>query len=132
MKSDPQLHHGARRIAPNSLEKVIEVFGLLSCHLTYRPVEHRWAMVGQSGLDFDIQLMEVDEVPIETKTRFNSHVAFISENPEAIILTVEEWALKNNIKFIKGGWSEKELWFDLPDLFIDFVIEVMHRSVTEN
>jgi hypothetical protein len=32
---------------------------------------------------------------------------------------------------IRGGWSEKELWFDLPDVFTNFVIEIMHTSIVE-
>lgn len=127
--NEPQLHHGARRIVPNSLERLIEVFSLLGCKVTYREGNARWAMVGQENVDFDVQLVEVDETPIQTKSRISSHVAFISENPKAIIDKIEEWANKNNVKFTKGGWNEKELWFDLPDLFIDFVIEVMHKSV---
>lgn len=129
--NDPQLHHTAKRITPNSLEKVIEVFEQLRCKLTYRPDGARWAMVGQDGLAFDIQLVEVDEKPVQSKTRASSHVAFISNTPAEQIERVEKWAAQNGIRFEKGGWSDKELWFDLPDLFVDFVVEVMQVSITQ-
>lgn len=131
MKTDPQLHHTAKRITPKSLELVVEVFELLGCKVTFREGNARWVMIGQDGLSFDIQLVEVDETPIHTKSRVSSHVAFISNYPEEQIAKVEEWAQKKNIKFEKGGWNEKEQWFDLPELFVDFVVEIMHVSVVE-
>jgi len=30
-----------------------------------------------------------------------------------------------------GQWSERELWIDLPEVFLDFVIEVMDTSVLD-
>ena len=131
MKHEPQLHHGARRIVPNSLETVVEMFTLLGCKISYREGGARWAMIGQNGIDFDIQLVEVDETPIQTKTRTSSHIAFISESPKTIIGKVNSWAKHKNVRFVTGGWNEKELWFDLPDLFVDFVVEIMDRSVVE-
>ena len=127
--NEPQLNHGARRIAPNSLELLIEMFSLLGCEVRFREGEARWAMIGQSGVGFNIQLVEVDETPILNKSRTSSHIAFISENPTAIIEKIEEWSIKNNLNFKKGGWSDRELWFDLPDLFVDFVIEVMDKAI---
>jgi len=87
-------------------------------------------MVGQHGLPF-IQLIEVDEVPQQSDSRKSSHVAFTSENPAEQIQKIEKWASEKNIRFERGGWSEKELWFDLPELFVDFVIEVMNVSIIE-
>lgn len=110
---------------------MIEVFEQLECKLMYRHGDARWAMVGQDGLAFDIQLVEVDEHPVYNKSRISSHVAFISEKPLVQIEKVEIWAKQNGIRFEKGGWSERELWFDLPDLFVDFVVEIMHVSITE-
>jgi len=132
MRTDPQLHHAAFRIAPQSLEKVVEVYGLLGCVVSYRKEGARWAMIGQASLPhFDIQLVEVDAEPRRDAARISSHIAFISENPAEHVARIEEWAHTHGLRFEKGGWSERELWFDLPDLFIDFVVEVMHVSVTE-
>lgn len=131
MTIDPQLHHSAKRITPQSLEKVIEVFKFLGCKVTYRKGDDRWAMVGQDDLLFYVQLNEVDEIPKQDKSRASSHIAFISNTPAEQIAKIEKWALEKNIRFEKGGWSERELWFDLPDLFVDFVVEVMHVSITE-
>jgi hypothetical protein len=45
---------------------------------------------------------------------------------------VKKWAESKNIRFREGGWSEIERYFDLPDLFINSVIEIMHNSVDES
>lgn len=131
MKTDPQLHHVAKRITQQSLEKVIEVFELLGCKVTEQQEGARWAMVGQDAVTFGVQLIEVDEVPEQCKSRTSSHIAFISNTPAEQIEKIGKWALEKNVRFQKGGWSEKELWFDLPDLFVDFVVEIMHISIAE-
>lgn len=131
MKTDPQLHHVAKRIVPQSLEKVIEALEILGCKMKYRQGNARWAMIGQDNLAFNLQLNEVSEVPRKDKSRTSSHIAFISDTPAEQIEKIERWATERNIRFEKGGWSEEELWFDLPDLFVDFVVEIMHASVIE-
>jgi hypothetical protein len=131
MKIDPQLHHVAKKITPDSLEKVIEVFELLGCKVAYRPEHKTWAMIKQGDLAFRIQLIEVREKPTEGKQRTSSHLAFLSEHPSEIIDQVEKWANQNQINFAKGAWNDLALWFDLPDLLVDWVFEVMHTDVTK-
>jgi hypothetical protein len=133
MNKHPRLHHSAYKITKGSLEKVVEVFSLLGCTVTYRPErEYRWAMVGQAGLRYDIQLVETDEpsLPITT-SKIGTHVAFISDDPQAVIQKIEAWSKEYDIKFITDGWSDKERYVDLPELFINFVIEIMHTSVED-
>ena len=88
-------------------------------------------MIKQKDIPVDIQIIETISSKIPIKEKINTHIAFLSKNPQKDILEISQWAKNNNIKFRDGGWSEKELWFDLPDLFINFVIEIMHTSVVE-
>ena len=105
---------------------------MLGCEVTYEEPADSWFMVGQNGLPFDIQLIEKPVAPLNDRFKVNSHVAFISENPSALINKIETWATENKLAFKHGGWSERELWFDFPELFVDFVIEVMHVSILED
>ncbi|MDB5194759.1 MAG: hypothetical protein JWN50_773 [Parcubacteria group bacterium] len=89
-------------------------------------------MIRQDGVDFNIQLKEVDEALVHNKFRADSHLAFISDNPKEQIDRVERWASEHNVSFTRGGWSDRELYFDLPELFVDFVVEVMHTSILED
>lgn len=130
MTPDPKLHHAAFRIVPNTLETITEMFELLGVRVQYRPPAARWVLVGQDHLDFSIQLIETDNVtPVTGPARINSQVSFISEDPAAHVTKIEQWAAGKNLQFVKGSWTERELWFDLPDLFTDSVIEVMHVSI---
>jgi hypothetical protein len=132
MNIPTRLHHSAYKIAKNSLPQVIELFKILGCEITYKPDGQSWAMMGQSGLKYDIQLVETDESPAATiETKKGTHLAFISDDPQGVIDEIRLWAEGGKIKLISGKWTEKEQYFDLPDLFINFVIEVLHLSVEE-
>jgi hypothetical protein len=130
MKEGLRLHHVAKRLRTGTPEVALDLFETLGLQTVYRPEYERWAMVGggQSGLS--IQLAEVDMEPL-THFRTASHIGFLSDNPIGDIQIIENWALEKNLQFEMGAWSDRELWADLPDLFVDFVIEVMHNSIVE-
>ena len=123
------LHHFCFEIAPNTLETVLELFEILGCPKVYREGNKRWAMISQKGKGVNIQIFETKNKPLPTKSRIRTHIAFLSKSPKTDVETVSEWAKKRKIKFVTGGWNERERWFDLPDLFVNFVIEVMDVKV---
>jgi len=131
METDPKLHHYCQNVSQGSLEDIIEMYGLLNCRVVYRPEgKNKWAMVGQDQLRFAIQIAEVSDKPIQdVDIKRQVHVAFISDNPQELIDKVRVWAEDKGIKFREGGWSKIERYFDLPDVFVNFVIEVMHTSI---
>ena len=135
MKTNPILHHCAQQIVSGSLKDVLEMYEKLGCKVVYNQTESKipWAMVGQDQLNFAIQVLEDYEKPIEDlETKRKVHVAFLSSNPRGLLNEIENWALGKGIKHREGCWSEKELYFDLPDIFINFVVEVMHTSILED
>ncbi|MBU1252314.1 MAG: hypothetical protein KJ905_00255 [Nanoarchaeota archaeon] len=127
----PKLHHFCFNISPTTLELVLELFKELGCNLTYREGNSRWFMVGQKPIPIDIQIVEVKRRPVQIKDKISTHVAFLSDNPKRDIEQISRWAKKKKIKFKQGGWSDKERWFDLPEVFVNFVIEIMHTSIVE-
>lgn len=133
MTPDPRLHHYAQNIIQGSLEDVLEMYKLFNCEVVYRPNNgYKWAMVGQSQIRFAIQIVETEEKPIsDIELKRKTHIAFLSDNPQELIDKVETWAKSKNFDFRQGGWSDKEKYFDLPDIFINFVVEVMHTSIEE-
>ena len=133
MSIDPRLHHYAQKITKGSLDTVLEMYEELDCNIKYRPDnKFCWAMVGQDGLHFIIQVVEYDEEPIsDVSIKRGSHVVFLSDDPQDLVNKVKDWADRKGIKFIQGGWSKKELYFDLSDIFVNFVVEVMHTSIED-
>lgn len=123
------LHHCAKRIAPQSLEFVMELFKELGCKESYWEEGARWAMIEQEGTNFDIQFIETAQKPQSMEEKRNSHIAFISANPKNEINRIESWIKAQDYKFKSGSWSEQEHYFDCPDVFIDFVIEIMDESI---
>ncbi len=88
-------------------------------------------MIGQNPHKVNIQIIEKDFDIVEIDKKINTHIAFLSNDPKEKIKEIENWAKKNNLKFRTDGWNEKERWFDFPDLFVNFVVEIMHNSVVE-
>lgn len=126
-----KLHHIAYNITPNSLELILELFKIFDVKLVYIKNGARWCMISQKSININIQLIETNVKPILIEKKINTHIAFISDDPEKNVNEIKQWANVHKIKFIKGEWSNKELWFDLPELFVNFVIEIMHKSVIE-
>ena len=126
-----KIHHFAYNIKPNNLELVIELFEKLNCTLSYREGQARWCMIEQKPTQIDIQIIETENEVIPIKTKINTHIGFISENPNEDIKEIASWAKSKGIKLKQGLWSEKELWFDLPEIFTNFVIEIMDKSILE-
>lgn len=123
------LHHSAKRITPGSLELIMDLFKQLGCRESYWETGARWAMI--EGNNSIIQFIETDQMPQKTDEKRNSHLAFLSRDPLKNIHEIQQWLDKKNIKTVTGQWSDKELYIDCPDLFVDFVIEIMHMSVVE-
>ncbi|HEU5114464.1 MAG TPA: hypothetical protein VFT82_01720 [Candidatus Paceibacterota bacterium] len=131
MKADPRLHHTCINVSRGNLELVVEMFELFNCHIVYRPPQaDNWAMVGQEQLRFAIQIAEVGDKPIaDIDIKKRAHIAFISDDPQKLLDKVKVWAGKKGVNFREGGWSSVEKYFDLPDTFVNFVIEIMHSSI---
>lgn len=127
-----QLHHFAYTIQPNTLETVLELFEKFDCTVAYRKDGARWCQIEQKPTPIDIQIIETDVQPTPLGIKTSTHISFLSHTPTEDIDVVEKWSGEKNTRFIRGQWSEKEQWFDLPDLFTNFVIEIMHTSVIDD
>ena len=124
-----ELHHFAFKIRPNTLEKAIEIFEKMGMILSYREGDARWALVEFVDKQIEIQLIEVEESSLEIKKKLETHIAFISKKPQEELERIKKWAKLNNIKLELGEWNDQMLWFDAPDIFVNFVVEVMNHSV---
>ena len=88
-------------------------------------------MIEQEGKDMIVQFIQTDQKPQCTEVKRDSHIAFLSDNPKESIANLQEWISSKGIKFEDGSWSDKEFYFDCPEIFVDFVIEIMHTSIVE-
>jgi hypothetical protein len=132
MKIDPRLHHYCQNITEGHLSDMVDMYKLLGLDVVYAPDSADWVMVAQKELDFAIQITQVSDEPIsDIEIKRRTHIAFLSDDPQAVVNKVKIWAESKDITFREGGWSDIERYFDLPDIFSNFVIEVMHSSIEE-
>jgi hypothetical protein len=125
-----QLHHYARRIRPKMLDSAIKIFEYLWCTVSYKPPNSNTrAMIKYPWIDTRIQFIETDNPTEETEKKRNSHIAFISQNPEKALEEIKKTIESMWLQYIQWNRSDKEFYFDCPDIFIDFVIEIMNTSV---
>jgi hypothetical protein len=134
MKTNPSLHHYCQNITKGYLNDVVDMYKLLDFNVVYDPGgDAGWIMVGQKQLRFAIQIAEVSDEPIaDIDVKKRTHIAFLSDDPKKVIGEVKTWATGKGLKFREGGWSPIERYFDLPDVFMNFVVEIMHTSIEKN
>ncbi len=121
-----KLHHFAYNITPNNLELVSELFEKFDCVVSYKEKNARWCLFKQESIPVNIQIIETKDTPIATiDKKINMHIAFLSDFVESDIKEIKQWSENKNVKFKHGKWSENEQWFDLPDIFVNFVVEIM-------
>lgn len=124
------LNHFAYDIRPNTLELFIQLAQELWCFVWYRIWDARRCNIEQKNLpDIFVQIIEIDDIPVAIDKKTNTHIAFLSDSPKEDLDYIKQWCESKKVRFNQGAWSDRELWFDLPDIFVNFVIEIMHTSV---
>ncbi|MFA6462353.1 MAG: hypothetical protein WCV90_08895 [Candidatus Woesearchaeota archaeon] len=126
---DLKLHHCAYRINLGCFNKVSKLLIQLGCTSIYTSKEKDWGIFNQNNRI--LQIIETPVKPLNCKQKLSSHIGFISSDPLKEIKRIEKWAKKNKLRFVHGSWSELEFWFYFPELFNDFVIEVMNKKIIE-
>jgi hypothetical protein len=127
-----KLQHCAYKITPDKKEFIKRLF----IELGFEPVHEAELTVLMKPKDndfklFTIQFIVSDDESKSIDVKVNSHIAFISKTPKEDLNKIKEWIENKGFLTREGSWSDKELWLDCPDIFIDFVIEIMHTSVLE-
>lgn len=133
-----RFHHTAFRIRKGSLDAVERLFRHIGFTTSERAVTERDAAVwmGVEGAGVVVQFSEVQSTPPlappleegENRKTY-SHIAFLDDDPRAATEALVRWCGEQGIVTRTGQWKDTEHWLDCPDLFHDFVLEIMHPSV---
>lgn len=78
-----------------------------------------------------LQLIETHEQNIHYSQKEYTHIGFTSSSPINILQNVEAFCKKHTIKYIQKQWSDAEYYFDCPEIFANFVVEIMDTSILE-
>ena len=99
-----------------------EVFGMANLQRQPEPLDFR--MLRQPAVNVDLQLTGLPRIAPQERKIMN-HYGFISDDAEADIATVAEWCQSKGFETTTGLYMPRMHWIDVPQLFLDFVIEFM-------
>lgn len=86
-------------------------------------------MVKYPWIEIRIQLIETEDAGETSEQKKNSHIGLVSSNPKKELSHIKEVITEMWLSYIQGGRSDKEFYFDCPEVFTDFVVEIMDTSV---
>ena len=123
-----KLHHCAYKISIGQSELMQKFCEFLGAKLIWEGQDQGREIAMQFENNFCIQFSEINEKPILSNNKQETHLAFSSKNPKEDISKIENWFKEHKIETKIGSWSETELWIDCPSVFINFVIEILNTD----
>lgn len=123
------LNHVANRISTEHFELVVEMLKSQLGFFVLRRTE-RAIWLRQDGANVDLQF-SMSEVVNRDADKRGSQVSFLSETPRADLEELAGWVTGRGLDATVGGWSDQEFYLDVPDAFVDFVIEAMTPAMAE-
>lgn len=124
-----ELHHRSGQVARQHLVDARALFTECLGFKEFVATDHM-SILHQEGSGIDIQLICSDAFQPQ-QNKHSSHLGFISSQPKDERDSIRQWSEDRGLTVVTGQWSDRELWIDLPDVFLDFVIEVMDRRILE-
>lgn len=122
-----QLNHIANRLDARHFEMVVALFkeklGFVQLRRTERSIWLR-----QPGANVDLQFSQSPSVTRDEDKR-RSQVSFLSDTPQAALETLATWARAQGLEATVGSYSDREFYLDLPEAFVDFVVEAMRPEL---
>lgn len=82
----------------------------------------------QPGTNVDLQFSRSDTTQRDDDKR-RSQIAFLSDTPREALEALAIWARAHGLAASVGSYSDREFYLDLPDAFIDFVMEAMRPEL---
>ena len=124
-----RLNHCANRVEKQHFETVVELFRSKLGFVELRRSEMSIWM-RQPGANIDIQFSQSTTENRDDDKR-GSQISFITGTPRESLEQLAAWLRSKDLQPVIGSWSEKEFFLDLPEAFVDFVIEAMTPDLAE-
>ena len=124
-----RFNHVANRVDPRFFETFVlmlkERLGFVELRRTERAIWLR-----QPGANVDLQFSHSD-TQNRDQDKLRSQVSFLSETPKNALEDLANWARTKGIAAAVGAYSDREFYLDLPEVFVDFVIEAMTPDLAD-
>lgn len=102
-----------------------ELFESLNAKLIWEGKDQGREIVMEFENNFKFQFSETYSSPIDSINKQETHIAFHSLNPLDDLLRIKRWFNERNCRTKTGSWSKNTHWIDCPEVFINFVIEIL-------
>ena len=124
-----RFNHVANRVDPRFFETFVQMLkeqlGFVELRRTQRAIWLR-----QPGTNVDLQFSQSDTRNRDTD-KLRSQVSFLSETPKVALEDLAGRALTRGMQAAVGAYSDLEFYLDLPEAFVDFVIEAMTPDLAD-
>lgn len=124
-----RFNHVANRLDARHFETVVEMLrtrlGFVELRRTARAIWLR-----QPGSNIDLQFSRSDTAGRD-EDKLRSQVSFLSDTPKAELDALAEWFRAHGLAAEVGAYSDREFFLDVPEAFVDFVIEAMRPELAE-
>ena len=91
------------------------------------PGPFRMSVLRQPTTNVDVQFTAVDAGDSQDAKLLNQ-IGFVSDDATTEVETVEQWCQARGLEVTTGHYGPGFRWIDVPDVFMDFVLEVMDRK----
>jgi hypothetical protein len=124
-----RFNHVANRLDPRHFETVVEMLKAKLGFVELRRTE-RAIWLRQPGSNIDLQFSR-SETAHRDADKLRSQVSFLSETPRAALEDLAAWAQARGLEASVGSYSDREFFLDVPEAFVDFVIEAMTPDLAD-
>ncbi len=124
-----KLNHVANRLDDRHFETIVKMLKAKLGFIELRRTE-RAIWLRQPGANVDLQFSRSDTTG-RAADKHRSQVSFLSKTPQAALEDLAIWTGAHGMEATVGSYSEKEFFLDVPDAFVDFVIEAMTPDLAE-
>ena len=124
-----QFNHVANRLDPRYFEIVVEMLKTKLGFAELRRTE-RAIWLRQPGANVDLQFNRSPTLNRDAD-KLRSQVSFLSETPRSDLEELAAWARQQGLMAEVGSYSDREFYLDVPEAFVDFVIEAMRPELAD-
>jgi hypothetical protein len=124
-----RFNHVCNRIDIRHFDTVVEMLRVRLGFVVLRRTE-RSIWLRQPGTNVDLQFSHSETANRDADKR-RSQISFLSDHPREDLEMLAAWFQAHGLAAHVGAYSDLEFFLDVPDAFVDFVIEAMVPALAD-
>jgi hypothetical protein len=122
-------NHIANRLDEKHFDRVVEMMKEKLGFITLRQ-SAQCIWMRQPGSNIDVQFTRSQNGKRDPD-KIESQISFLSKTPKKDLEDIAAWVETNGMRAVVGSYSEREYYLDIPEAFVDFVIEAMMPELAD-